>query len=244
MIYGYIFRIAETQEVVYVGQGDARRASNKSVSRNRKFNFLRDKHPVVKEIIFETESLEEMNKWEDDTIMRYHTWIDDPSATCHACNIKRGGSNGKQSTESRKRMSDAWRRRGPMTEETRKRLSEAGRRRFEDPVERAKLSDTHRNPSLETRKKISDAGRGRPKSDETRKRMSDALRGRPVSPETRKKMSDAMHVRKLSPDSLKKMCSPRRCPLCGGTGHFRKTCARNKPETPTETPEIAHGPNR
>ena len=67
-----------------------------------------------------------------------------------------------------------------VSEETRKKMSEAQKKRWENPEERKKISigNKGKKHSEEARKKMSEAGKGKTKSEEQRRKMSEAQRKR------------------------------------------------------------------
>lgn len=130
-------------------------------------------------------------------------------------NIKQGGSNGKMSEESKKKLSNSMK--GgknpnygkPRSEETKKRISEA-----KTGVKLPPHTDEHN-------RKISEAKKGVPRSEETIRKMSEGMKGRKPAPmseeakeqsrirntgkkmsdEVRAKMREAWKIRKTKPES-------------------------------------------
>jgi hypothetical protein len=88
--YAYYDTIEETGEVIYCGKGDKDRI--RSPKRNRYYNIIANKYKLVRTVI---ETLDEdlALKYEDWLMEHYHTWIDDPLATEHACNIDGPSTN-------------------------------------------------------------------------------------------------------------------------------------------------------
>lgn len=91
--------------------------------------------------------------------------------------ISEGGKGKTRSDATRKRMSDAVKRRPPVSEETRQKICKAWEHRAP--------------PSEETRRKQSEARKGTKRSLETRRKMSEALKKFFGKPEVRKQMSDS-----------------------------------------------------
>jgi len=121
-------------------------------------------------------------------------------------NCKEGGSNGKHSEESKRKMSETHKK-IKVSEETRMKISESNKGRIVTEETRKKISKAlsgENNPmygrqlSEEHRKKISYANKGRVPSDEERRKMSEAAKGennhfygRHHSEETKRKMSES-----------------------------------------------------
>ena len=97
-------------------------------------------------------------------------------------NLTSGGGQGHEySTESKKKMSEAGKKRAPPSAETRAKISEAGKNRTMSEEARAKISASHMgmSPSEEARAKISATLTGRKTgspSDEVKARMSEGKR--------------------------------------------------------------------
>lgn len=127
-------------------------------------------------------------------------------------NLKEGGSGGKHSEESKRKMSEAL---TNPSAETRLRRSLALTGRVVSEETRRRLSESHKGykPTDETRQKLSIAGKGRALtlehrtqlseirkgiifSDEHKSNLSKSQRGRVVSEETRVKMRAAQQERR------------------------------------------------
>jgi hypothetical protein len=91
--YAYYDTIEETGEIIYCGKGTKYR-SNIDISplRNKKYNNIQKNHKIIRTRI---PTLDEdlALKLEDWLMEYYHTWVDDPLATEHACNIDGPGTN-------------------------------------------------------------------------------------------------------------------------------------------------------
>jgi len=96
--YSYYDAIEETGEVIYCGKGNNDRIQ--SMKRNRYYNNIVRKHKLVRTII---PMLDEdlALKYENWLMEYYHTWVDDPNRTEHACNIDGPGTNGGSKTPSK-----------------------------------------------------------------------------------------------------------------------------------------------
>ena len=79
------------------------------------------------------------------------------------------------------------------SEETRRKMSEAGRRRTNSEESRRKLSVARKGKttSEETKRKIGEANKGKTHSEESRRKLSEAHKGKTHSEESRRKMSEA-----------------------------------------------------
>jgi hypothetical protein len=84
-----------------------------------------------------------------------------------------------------------------VSEETRRKMSEAQKKRYEDPEERRKVSEGNKGKkhSEEARRKMSEANKGKITSEDTRRKMSEAQKGKPKSEEARRQMSEAQKKR-------------------------------------------------
>lgn len=84
-----------------------------------------------------------------------------------------------------------------VSEETRKKMSEAQKKRWENPEERKKISigNKGRTHSEEARKKMSVKQKGKIVSEESRRNISEGQKGKTKSEETRRKMSIAQKKR-------------------------------------------------
>jgi hypothetical protein len=99
--YAYYDTIEETGEVIYCGKGDNHRSDiDKSPKRNKLYNdYTKNKKIVRTRIPTLDEDL--ALKLEDWLMIYYHTWLDDPLSTKHACNIDGPGTNGRSKTKSK-----------------------------------------------------------------------------------------------------------------------------------------------
>jgi group I intron endonuclease len=138
-------------------------------------------------------------------------YIDQYRATNHKMlNLKDAGSNGKCSEETKRKMSlskkgkPTWNKGIPASAETRKKQSEARRKRTEfSPITRQRISEAlkGRKRSKEHSEKIAAASRGRKHTLEARMKMSVSRKGKPLpkSPEHCKKISEAKKGKPVSP---------------------------------------------
>jgi len=108
----------------------------------------------------------------------------------------------KASDETRKRQSEAWKNRKPITEETRKRMSEASKNRSEETLRKLSEAQKGRKYSEESKLKMSELAKGKkksprknPMSDDQRLKIAKANIGKKHSEETRRKMSEAANLR-------------------------------------------------
>ncbi len=108
-------------------------------------------------------------------------------------NLRGGGSKGRFSKETRKKLSES-KKKYFENEENRRKASEAQKKRFENVEARKKLSEVHKGKKVteETRKKHSEAMKKYWKSEEARKKQSEAQKDKKVTKETRKKLSESL----------------------------------------------------
>lgn len=100
-------------------------------------------------------------------------------------NIEPGGKNGKKSEETRKKLSEAAKKRYT-SEEEHKKSSEAAKKRYTSEEERKKTSECQKGKKR------------KPHSDETKKKMSESRKGKkrkPASDEIKNKISESMKER-------------------------------------------------
>jgi hypothetical protein len=98
-----------------------------------------------------------------------------------------------KAAESRKRRSEAQKKRFANPEE-RKKLSKSVKKRFEDPKIRKKMRESHlgKIASENHRMKISEGLKGKTHSDEHREKNSEAQKGKTLSEEHRKKIGEGL----------------------------------------------------
>lgn len=187
---------------IYLGQAqsirkrwdDHRSALNRNKHKNRHLQAAWNKYGAdsFKFQILEYCSVETLSEREQHYLNIYM-----PKGLCYNLSPEVGTTRGiRHSEASRKRMSEAQKRRTPITNETRHKLSVAMKDRVFTDEHRRRLSEAntgHRH-SAETRQKFSTLRKGqkrKPLSAETRQRISDSEKGKTVSAETRQKISEA-----------------------------------------------------
>jgi group I intron endonuclease len=111
----------------------------------------------------------------------------------------------KRSVETRQRMSESAKHKPPVSEETRRRMSEAtkGRPRtwFPSPETLVRMSEAHKNPSIETRRKMSGARIGKKLSAETCRRMGESKIGKKIhSEEFKQRLIEYNRNRIITPE--------------------------------------------
>jgi group I intron endonuclease len=150
-----------------------------------------------------------------------------------------GGSHGKMSAESKKKMSEA--KLGKQhTEETKKKLSEvnSGKKHYmygktHTEETKKKMSDAKQNMTEEHKKNISKSHIGKTHTDETKKKIGESQIGKTHTDETKKKMSKAHTGRTLSEETKKKISKA----ISGEKNHnYGKTGEKNPNygKTPSE----------
>jgi group I intron endonuclease len=132
-------------------------------------------------------------------ISEYKSWNRD-----FGYNLKLGGSHGRHSVESKKKMSNSHKGK-VISEETKKNMSNGQKGRVFSEEHKVKMSNSHKGKviSEETRKKLSNSKKGRVFSEEHKKNISNSKKGKPNnnkgktrSEETKKKMSNNKQGRK------------------------------------------------
>lgn len=153
-------------------------------------------------ILHECNSIEELNKKEEETIEYYNSMI-------NGYNCSSGGLNFKMSSESIESMrktltgrvfTKEWKKRLSesrigmvFSDETKKKMSEAkiGKRQSKEQIENRVNILTGMKRSKESKRNISESLIGHLVSDETKKKMSEAKIGKIISEDTKKKMSES-----------------------------------------------------
>jgi group I intron endonuclease len=112
-------------------------------------------------------------------------------------NLKEGGSHGKHSEETKRKIGKAGLGK-KHSEESKQKMSQAqiGKKFTDEHLKNMSLSRIGKHPSNESKQKMSDSQKGRKHSDETKKKMSDWQIGKKLSEETKKKISDSHKNRK------------------------------------------------
>jgi len=171
--------------VFYVGKGNQKRI--KHFNRNVKHKNVRNKHGIVRKIVFETETEQEAFDKEIDLIKEFHTFYQDPLSSSFACNLTLGG----EGVSGRKPMLGK-----KHSEETKRKMRKPKPESFKDHL----WGNTHSKGfrfSSEQRLNISNSAKNRPPvSDETRIKLSIASKKRaPMPIETRKLISQSLKGR-------------------------------------------------
>lgn len=191
MTYFYIYKITLTEgklkDHYYIGQ---HKTNNLNDGYKGSGTIVKDyykKHPngYKKEILEWCGNEVDMNYYED-------YFVGDKYKTDPMClNIKPGGNKAGYSEETRKKLSEANKRR-KLSEETRKKISEAlkGENNY---WYGKKLSEEHRKKLSEAKKNISDEARN--KMSESHKGKTSPMKGKTLSEESREKISEAMKGR-------------------------------------------------
>jgi len=114
------------------------------------------------------------------------------------------------SKETRKKMSEAVKKRPKISEATRKKMSAAMTgnkmpKKSEATLKKMSEAQKGKIPSEATRKKISEAHKGKKNSEAHNRKISEAMKGRQFSEEWRKKMSEARRKRITTEETKEKM---------------------------------------
>ena len=174
------------------------------------------------ESVFRSDSLEELNKKEQELIKELNT------LSPNGYNLRIGGENHIISEESRLRMSQAQSGENHHmfgkhhSKETIEKMSKASKGKVKSEEHRKNLSEAKKGHKLseETKAKMSASKIGVPKTEETKKRMSKAFKGipRPKSKEWCENQSLKMTGRVHSEESKKKMAeSKKKKVICNET---------------------------
>jgi hypothetical protein len=146
--YAYIDKIKETGEVIYCGKGDQYRSNiDLSPKRNRYYNIIAKNYKLVRErfLVQDEETAFLLEAYLSDI---FHTWIDDPFATKHACNIKQCGSGGIcHSQESNNKVSESLKnyyKNNPMPQNVRDKCIAAARAYVPTPEDLVRNGLVHR----------------------------------------------------------------------------------------------------
>ena len=150
------------------------------------------------ETIYTSEDLDHtLNVMENRFITEHNTFIHSDGGGYNMTMGGEGSFGRKNSTETRRKMSEAQKGK-PKSDETRRKMSEAlkgrkGKSRSDETRRKMSESLKGKSHSDETRRKMSEAAKSR--SDETRRKMSEAKKGKSISDETQRKMSEAAKAR-------------------------------------------------
>lgn len=126
-------------------------------------------------------------------------------------NLREGGSRGRMSEESKRKISAANKGKVLSAEHIAK-MSASSKGHAVSPETRAKLAEASRGktPSKETRAKIGAKSKGHVTSEETKAKMSATKKGHAVSEETRAKIAAALRGRKPTPETIAKLSQARK----------------------------------
>ncbi len=122
----------------------------------------------------------------------------------------------KRSLETRRKLSEAAKKRDSPSEETRRKMSEAqkGKKLSEESIRKTAEGTRGQKRSEETKRKISEAkkgkklseeSKGKKRSEETRRKMSDAKKGKKFSDDHRRNLSEAKKGKKHSEETRLKI---------------------------------------
>jgi len=216
--YGYIYMIKnKVNDKKYIGQTTDKKGYRAGLTLKQikdKYNSYlfnsfakHGKDNFVIKIIDSGKNQNELNQKEEFYIQKYKTLDRN-----FGFNLKHGGSKGKLTEETKKKISEANKGR-ELSEETKKKLSESLKGRIISEETKKKISETILKRkkrdgyvnSLETRRKLSEANKGRVFSEETKRKLSEVHRGKKLSEETKKKLSEANRGKKFSEEHKRKI---------------------------------------
>lgn len=149
-------------------------------------------------------------------------------------NISKDAILGPSEAQHRTAISEAGKKRPPISEETRAKLKAARARKVFTEEERAKISAASkgRAHTEETRNKLSKAAKGRKLTEEHKKKISEAGKRRVVSEETKNKIAEKATGRKASEETRKKLSDLRKGkPL---SENFKKHWFKKRSKEPQE----------
>ena len=172
----------------------------------KKYGWDNFEHQIIKRGL----TLEEADNLEKSLIELFNT------VNPHGYNAKDGGSNGRPSEETRKKMSESQMGK-PVSEATKRKLSKR---------------NTGRHHTEETKRKISESTKNKIVSDETREKLRIANTGKHHSEESRKKMSESQKIRMSSEEERKRLGELRKGK---GTGKRPEEWANNIKKSVTAT---------
>jgi hypothetical protein len=172
IFYVYVDFRGDDEKPFYVGKGLEKRV--KKERRNPLHTNIKNKHGIIREVVFETHNEQEAFDKEIQLIGELQTHIDHGNG---GANLTLGGEG-----------SSGYK----FTEEHREKLSELRKKMWEDPEQRKKISESIRKAleDPEHREKMSELSKKMWEDPERREKVSKSMKKALEDPEHRKKMSE------------------------------------------------------
>jgi len=192
----------------YVGKGTGSRV--KDLRRNPLHTNIKNKHGIIREVVFETHNEQESFEKEIQLIGELQTHIDHGNGGANLTLGGEGGSGYKHADEHREKRSELnkkmWEdpeframmkekmRLGREDPEYREKMSESSKKIWEDPERREKRSELTKKlwEDPERREKLSESLKKLWEDPERREKLSEAQKKRCEDPEVRKKMREIL----------------------------------------------------
>jgi hypothetical protein len=192
----------------YVGKGTGSRV--KDLRRNHLHTNIKNKHGIIREVVFETHNEQESFEKEIQLIGELQTHIDHGNGGANLTLGGEGGSGYKHADEHREKRSELnkkmWEdpeframmkekmRLGREDPEYREKMRESSKKIWEDPERREKRSELSKKlwEDPERREKLSESLKKLWEDPERREKLSEAQKKRCEDPEVRKKMREIL----------------------------------------------------
>jgi len=187
--YVYVDFRGDDGKPFYVGKGITKRIKN--LERNPLHSKIKNKHGIIREVVFETYDEQESFEKEIQLIQELQTHVDHGNG---GANLTLGGDG----TSGYK-----------FTEEQRKNMSSSGKKFWEDPEHRKKISEIRKNlwDNPEYKEKMSESRKKMWEDPEHREKMKEKMKNAYENLGTKEKMKKTWEnpeLRKTMSDSQKK----------------------------------------
>ena len=168
----------------YVGKGTERRVQD--LERNVVHTRIKNKHGIIREVVFETHSEQESFEKEIQLIGELQTYVHYGKGGANLTLGGEGGSGYKFTEEQRESFKKLWE-----VPEYREKISESSKKMWEDPVFKEKMSEINKKKweDPEYREKISESRKKMWEDPEHRKNMSESSKKMWEDPEYRENHS-------------------------------------------------------
>jgi hypothetical protein len=186
----YVDYREDDRKPFYVGKGTEGRV--KDLQRNELHSRIKNKHGIIREVVFETHDEQESFEKEIQLIQELQTYVHHGKGGANFTLGGEGGSGYKFTEEQREKLYD-----NPVH---RKKMSEIHKKRWEDPEYREKIKKLWEDP--ERREKLSESLKKLWEDPEHKEKKSKSSKKMWEDPEIKKKIKEKFN----DPEAKKKMC--------------------------------------